>query len=94
MNLEKFTTSSQELINSAVAIATEHKNPTLLPLHLLATSLNNEFCISFYKVLNTNIETLKNLCDQEIKKLPQAEGGQLYADRTLEDFFNQCHKRG
>jgi len=90
MNQELYSTSVQELIQSAALQAQAQKNPTLLPVHLLYAGLQNEFCRSFFKVLSLNIETLSVLVDEALAKLPKAVGTQLVVDRSLEEFLNAC----
>lgn len=92
MNPEKFTSSTQELFNKSIAIAQGKNNPTLLPLHLLAAALENEFCVSFFKVLSVNLENLNILVNKELDKLPVVQGGQLAADYKLEEFLKACEK--
>lgn len=92
MDINKFTTSSQELLNSAISIAKERQNPTLTPLHLLAASLENEFCRSFFQVLGISVEKLTILVNDELNHLPQAAGGQLSSDRELESLFDHAKK--
>ncbi len=92
MNFENFTTAAQELINQAASLAVKLKNPALKPLHVFAVSLDNEFCNSFYKLFNFDIENLKNITDTELKKLPTVEGGKLVADYNFEEFLNSCKK--
>ena len=92
MNPELLSTSSQELINVAIAIAQTRKNPTLHPLHLLAAALSNEFCLSFFSILNVDIVALQTLVDQELEKLPSVEGSTLSGDFALEEFLSVCHK--
>lgn len=87
MTTENFTTASQELINQAVALAMERKNPSLQPLHVLAAALNNEFCRSFFSVLGVDLNTLKQLVERELNGLPTAQGGQLTVDQSLENFL-------
>ncbi len=92
MNPELFTTSVQELINKSIALAQENKNPTLQPLHLLAVGLDNEFYVSFFKVLGIHVPELHSLVETELSKLPSVEGGQLSSDYQLEDFLKDCQK--
>ncbi len=92
MNPEKFTTAVQELVNKAIMLAQERKNPTLQPLHLLAAGLENEFCLSFWRVLQADIGELKRLVEDELQKLPVVTGGQLSSDYSLEDFLKECQK--
>ncbi len=90
MNIENFTHSSQDLINNSVTLAMQRKNPTLQPLHVLSASLNNEFCKSFYTVLNVDTGQLTRLVNQELDKLPIVQGGQLTVDPSLESFITIC----
>lgn len=92
MNSEKFTTAVQELVNKSIMLAQERKNPTLQPLHLLAAGLENEFCLSFWRVLQVDIAQLRKLVETELEKLPLVTGGQLSSDYTLEDFLKDCQK--
>ena len=92
MQQEQFTTSSQELIQAAAQIAIKHSNPALTPLHLLAAGSNNDFCVSFFSVLNVPVQHLKNLIDQELAKLPHVQGAQLVVDQTAENFFKELKK--
>lgn len=92
MTLDTFTTSSQELINHAIQLAQRLKNPSIMPLHLLAAGLENSFCLSFFKVLNVSTQELKKLVDSELAKLPTIDGGSLIADRSFEEFLSSCKK--
>ena len=92
INQEKLTSSTQELFNSAIVCASELKNPILLPLHFLAASLKDQFCTSFYQRLAINQQELAALVDNELHKLPQATGGNLGADASLEQFLKSAEK--
>lgn len=92
MKLEQFTTASQELINKAIHLATERKNPTLLPLHLLAAGVTDEFCISLFNRLEIPLVQLQQEVDRALNKLPQTQGGQLAADYAFEQFIAGCQK--
>ena len=90
MSPELLTNASQELINRAVAIANTHHNPTLTPLHALAASIDQDFCRSFYSVLDIPLQQLKQLIEQELDKLPTVTGNQLAMDRSMEAFLQAC----
>lgn len=92
MKLEQFTTASQELINKAIHLATERKNPTLLPLHLLAAGVTDEFCISLFNRLEIPLVQLQQEVDRALNKLPQTQGGQLAADYAFDQFIAGCQK--
>jgi ATP-dependent Clp protease ATP-binding subunit ClpB len=90
VNPEKFTSSTQELLNHAATIASEHKNPTLQPLHLLLASLTDQFCQSFYQFFAINQRELMHLATTELAKLPTVSGGQLSLDKSLEEFLDSA----
>lgn len=91
MTPERFTNASQELINKAATIANQHHNPTLMPLHTLRAGLEQDFCRSFFLILELPLQDFSALVDQEINNLPKSHGGgQLVADRSLEPFLQNC----
>ncbi|MGB8467705.1 MAG: AAA family ATPase [Candidatus Babeliales bacterium] len=92
MNTESFTSASQELINKAATIATEHANPTVTPLHLLAAGLHDPFCVPFFQAVGVLLPQLEQVVTQELAKLPQVQGGSVSADRSLQTFFAQLKK--
>lgn len=87
MNYERFTISSQDLINKAISIAMQHNNPILLPLHTLAAGSSDDFCVSFFSLLNIPVAQLSELIEQELNKLPQVAGGQIAGDQILQSFL-------
>jgi len=93
MKLDQFTHASQELIQKAAAIAQEHKNSILMPLHLLAAAMSDDFCRSFFFSLGINIEQLGTIINQEMNMLPQSEGAQLVGDQNLQQFLNECTRQ-
>lgn len=93
MDINNYTTASQELINNAVTLATRQQNPTLTVLHLLQAGLENSFCSSFFDTLTTPISEIKKIVLQEIAKLPTVQGSQLSLDYTTQQFFDELLKR-
>ncbi len=87
---EKFTNASAELLNRAVQIATERRNPVLQPLHTLAAGLQDDFCISFFNALNVPVQPLQEIINQELDNLPVATGTQLAADHIMDEFLRGC----
>lgn len=92
MNTEALSTSSQDLINKAIAVAMQHKNPVLFPLHTLAAGIDDEFCISFFSVLNIPTQRLAQLVQEQLQKLPQVTGGNITADPSFSEFFQQLEQ--
>ncbi|MFA5998464.1 MAG: AAA family ATPase [Candidatus Babeliales bacterium] len=92
MDFQKFTDSAKDLFQAAIQLAIEHHNPTLLPLHTLAASLDNEFCMSFYKRLNLPMQELAKLIDTELTRLPQVQGAEIKLDLQTAQFIDVCQK--
>ena len=91
--MEKFTTASQELINNAAQIATQHHNTTLQPLHLLAATLENEFCLTFFNMTDVPTHELGLLVKRELALVPTSSSNeQLAIDRTTHEFLQACEK--
>lgn len=90
MNFDQLTNSCKELLQKAIQIATHYQNQHLLPLHLLAASLDDEFCISFYKRLSLPIAQLQALVKEELQKLPQQKNKQPQLDTTTVTFLESC----
>lgn len=92
MDFQNFTDSCKDLLNKAIQIAMHRQNPTLLPLHTLAASIENDFCLSFYNRLHLPLASLKNLIQEEINKLPQASSSQTKLDPAMQSFINACYQ--
>lgn len=92
MNLDNFTTAAQELINKAIQIAMNYKNPVLQPLHTLKAALENSFCLNLFNNLKLDVKILTEIVNSELEKLPKAEGGQLGLDNAMQEFFNDLKK--
>lgn len=92
MNAEILSDSVQELLQQAIILAQERKNPVLVPLHLLAAGTTQEFCISFFSVFNVDLQKLKILIEEELKKLPHVDGSQLAGDHSLDEFLQASEK--
>jgi len=92
MNNELFTNASQDIINQAVQIAMQHHNPTLQPIHTLNAATTNDFCISFFEMLNIPIDQLRELVKKAVNQLPSAQGTQVGIDYSMQSFIQLCKK--
>jgi len=90
MNNEHLTNAAQKLINQAIDIATLRHNPILLPIHLLAAGLEQEFTRSFLQALSLDVEKLHSLVVADLDKLPQKKESQISGDHILQAFLAQC----
>ena len=93
MKLDQFTHASQELIQKAAALAQEKQNPVLTPTHILAAAIHEDFCRSFFFSLGINLDQLQTSVDQEIERLPRAQGAQLAVDQNFEQLMAACQKQ-
>ena len=90
--MESLTHATQELINQAATIAQNFRNPVLVPLHVFAACLQNEFCSSLLYALNIPTDQLQMLAEQEIDYLPQATGVQLGIDQQMQSFLQEAQR--
>lgn len=90
--MELFTHATQELINKSITIAQHFRNPLLLPIHILAATLEDEFCRSLFYTIGVPLEHLHALLQQELSALPQARGGQLAMDQSMQYFLETTQK--
>ncbi len=92
MNSEKFTNAFTELLQEAYTLATQEQYSTFSPIHLLYSSLNNDFCASGFRACGLDIDNLKNIVEQESSRLPKVSGGQISVDSSFQKFLSECEK--
>ncbi len=92
MQPEKLTNALTELVQEAYSRAVAHKHASLLPIHLLAASISNDFCKSAFQKLNVPLERLQPLVDNVLRAMPTVEGGQVGADPKLQTLLSECEK--
>ena len=90
--MEKFTTASEELINNAAQIAIKNNNAGLHPLHVLAATLENEFCLTFFNMADVPTHELGILIKREIATLPYNANAasEIMIDRGMQEFLDAC----
>ncbi len=90
---DKFTVKAQEAVQRANELASEHGNPEVLPLHLLASLLEDKEGIVPPVLEKIGIGPQAVLTDlyREIEKLPKVSGGAAQA--TLSQAANQLLER-
>jgi ATP-dependent Clp protease ATP-binding subunit ClpB len=95
---DKFTVKAQEAVQRANDLASEHGNPELLPLHLLAALLEDQEGIVPPVLEKVGIGPQAVLSDlyKEIEKLPKVSGGAAQAalsnetNQLLEQAFKEA----
>src|SRR5690349_10471717 len=90
---DKFTVKAQEAVQRATELASEHGNPELLPLHLLAALVEDREGIVAPVLEKIGIGRQAVLSDayKEIERLPKVSGGA--AQPTMSNGLNQLLDR-
>src|SRR6185437_10982371 len=90
---DKFTLKAQEAVQRANELASEHGNPEMLPLHLLAALLEDKESIVPPVLEKIGIGPQAVLSDiyRDLEKLPKVSGGAAQA--TLSQAANQLLER-
>ncbi len=93
---DKFTVKSQEAIQSASSLATEHGNPEVMPLHLLAALLEDKdgIIVPLLQKVGVPTEELLHKINQAIGTLPKVSGSaaQPSMSNTLQKVLDQSFK--
>jgi len=97
IDFNKFTTKSQEAVQRAHELCTEHGNPELHPLHLLSALLaEREGIIApLLEKLGTNRQQLGSMVESELAHLPKVSGGGVspQVGREIRNVFEEAQKR-
>src|SRR5262245_63988411 len=90
---DKFTLKAQEAVQRANELASEHGNPELLPLHLLAALLEDKEGIvpPVLEKIGAAPQSVLNEIYQAIERLPKVSGASAQA--TLSPAANQLLDR-
>ena len=90
---DKFTVKSQEAVQRANELASEHGNPELLPVHLLAALVEDKEGIvpPVLEKIGIGAQAILHETYREIEKLPKVSGGAAQA--TLSAAVNQLLER-
>ena len=100
MNLNQYTTKSQEAIQKAQQIAMEFGNQSIEPQHLLEGILQVDENISAFlmKKSEADLNLIREKNREALEKLPKVEGGNIYlsqnANKILLDAPNVAKKMG
>jgi len=98
---DKFTVKAQEAVQRANEIASEHGNPELLPVHLLAALLEDKEGIvpPVLEKIGIGPQAVLSEIYQEIEKLPKVSGASAQAamsnqlNQLLDAAFKQAEAR-
>jgi ATP-dependent Clp protease ATP-binding subunit ClpB len=95
MRLEKLTIKAQEALQAAQALAAELHHSELMPLHLLASLLNDKEGIvrPLLGKLGVDAERIAGVVQSELRRLPSVSGqAQLGASREFQEVLNAAQK--
>lgn len=70
----------------------KNHNTALEPLHLLAATLENEFCLTFYNMADVPTHELKLLVKRELEVLPRASStpSNISVSSAMDEFLKTC----
>src|SRR6184192_3995589 len=91
---DKFTVKAQEAVQRANELASEHGNPELLPVHILAALVEDKEGIvpPVLEKIGIGPQSVLNDAYREIERLPKVSGGGI-AQATLSGVANQLLER-
>ncbi len=83
MDMNKFTTHAKSVISNAQSLAAKNDHQQILPLHILASLLNDDSGVitNLINILGSSLDDLNRALTIELNKIPKVQiegGGQLY----------------
>ncbi|MBI1346425.1 ATP-dependent chaperone ClpB [bacterium] len=90
--MDKLTVKAQEAVQNAQQLAESKGHPQLVPLHLLASLLNEREGIvrPLLEKAGINVGQLTSIVEADLRKLPQQSGGQANASPAMMQVLNQA----
>lgn len=92
MNLNNYTTKSQETIQQAQQIAQEYGHQQLENEHVFKAlfSVDQNVLPFILKKLNINISVLQQILDKQLEGFPKVSGGELMLSRQANKALNEA----
>ena len=83
MDMNKFTTHAKSVISNAQSLAAKNDHQQILPLHILASLLNDDSGVitNLINISGSSLDDLNRALTIELNKIPKVQiegGGQLY----------------
>ncbi|MDR3269777.1 MAG: ATP-dependent chaperone ClpB [Tannerella sp.] len=100
MNLNNFTIKSQEAVQQAIRLVSEHNQQVIEPVHLLkALMTTGESVIRYlFRKSGVNMPAFEKAVDLQIARFPKVSGGEPYPGRdtnaVLQKAIDYCGKMG
>ncbi len=97
MDINVLTEKTKALIGDASNLATQNRNQEITDFHMLAAMLNNENNL-IYKIfennMNVDVDSLKNIINDEIRNIPKVDGQiQLRFSQDVEAALTEAEKQ-
>lgn len=95
MDMDKFTTHTKSVISNAQSLAAKNDHQQLLPLHILASLLNDDSGIitNLINILSSSLDDLNKAVTIELNKIPKVQiegGGQIYLSSESLKLLNKA----
>ncbi|WP_375333037.1 MULTISPECIES: ATP-dependent chaperone ClpB [unclassified Candidatus Tisiphia] len=95
MDMNKFTTHTKSVISNAQSLAAKNDHQQLLPLHILASLLNDDSGIitNLINILGSSLDNLNKAVTIELNKIPKVQiegGGQIYLSSESLKLLNKA----
>ena len=100
MNFNNFTIKSQEAIQQAVQLVSQHGQQSIEAAHLMkAVIMTGESVVNFlFQKLGVNVQNLNQLLERQIDSYPKVSGGEPYlsgeTNSILQKAIDYCSKMG
>ena len=100
MNFNNFTIKSQEAIQQAVQLVSQHGQQSIEAAHLMkAVIMSGESVVNFlFQKLGVNVQNLNQLLERQIDSYPTVSGGEPYlsgeTNSILQKAIDYCSKMG
>lgn len=94
MDFEKFTTKSQQAIQSAQELAQQLQHGAIDTVHLLKgmMTVDKDVLPYIFEKLGISNEMILSIIDRQLETIPRVEGGQLYATPLLSSTLSNAHR--
>ena len=83
MNINSLTIKAQEVLQSAMNLASGNGNQAVEPMHILSAIVAEDDSLGVFLLqkLGVNVGALRSVLKQQIDRLPKVEGGDPYFSR-------------
>ncbi len=92
MNINNLTIKAQEVLQSAMNVASSEGNQAVEPLHILDAVLSQEQGVGSFLLqkVGVNVRALQAMVQQELNRLPKVSGGEAYFSRESSEVIQKA----